>query len=783
MNVLRRKSWHDIGRRRARSVFTVATIAAAVASLSLFAMPALMDRAMADRIAADRLQDIRLSTDDVVLDRADRSSIEQIEGVTAVEMRTIVPTRVVFGDRREDAWLVGVESFDDQQVNVVVVDEGESPAGDEVVTDAQNSRSGRFPEGPGTTVQLETSTGELRPVTVSGRGDSLEFSQIGAERAVFYAPQAMADELAGSSGINSIEVTVENPSTANRVAEAVRSELLQLHPEVVLTQLPDIREEGTWPGQDDFNNFGTLFYVGSALALVSALVLISNTMATMIAEQRREIATMKAIGGRRRQIRGSYLRTAIVLGGIGSLLGTIIGVPFANALLGVIGGSFFGLDPGWGVSAPVVGVGIAIGLLGTVLATLPALRRAGRISVREGLDAGSVQSGASAVTRPLYRLPLPRNARIGIRNVTRRKGRVSTTAIQVGLAVGVALGFLALGVTVTTEVAKVWDSMSWDALVIERTNTPLDAAAGELLASTEGVEAIHPTLYNDLEVDGGQYESWGIPPDSPMFTPEILQGRWLEPGDEGEAVAVFGPALAATAGLEVGDTVTVGTARGATELEVVGVDGGLMNDGTTVYLPLTTFQALLGRDDTNTYWVRSQSQAEADIDQLAATMEDELVAAGYPVRTEIHHVEREANLAANRVLVGVLAAMGIPIVAIGMIGLVNAMTMNVIERTREIGILRSIGARRRDIRRIFRFEALVIVALGWLLAIPIGWLIGASLSWIVTELFDFGAVPYQYPAWYPIVALAATVVLAWVVVIGPVHRASRLRPGDALRYE
>ena len=127
--------------------------------------------------------------------------------------------------------------------------------------------------------------------------------------------------------------------------------------------------------------------------------------------------------------------------------------------------------------------------------------------------------------------------------------------------------------------------------------------------------------------------------------------------------------------------------------------------------------------------------------------------------------------------------MGIPIVAIGMIGLVNAMTMNVIERTREIGILRSIGARARDVRKIFRFEALVIAVVGWVLAVPFGWLIGAALTWIVTELFNYGTVPYKFPLRYTVFALAVTIVLAWIVVIGPVRRAARLRPGDALRYE
>ena len=86
------------------------------------------------------------------------------------------------------------------------------------------------------------------------------------------------------------------------------------------------------------------------------------------------------------------------------------------------------------------------------------------------------------------------------------------------------------------------------------------------------MRSIRPS-YNALEVNGDPYESWGIPPDTPMFEPEILTGRWLEPSDEGKPVAVFGRALAETAGLDIGNVVSVGTARGTADVEVVGIDG------------------------------------------------------------------------------------------------------------------------------------------------------------------------------------------------------------------
>jgi putative ABC transport system permease protein len=784
MSVLRRKSWQDIRRRRSRSFFTVATIAAAVVGLSMFAMPSLMNSAMTARVEEDQLHDIRFFVGDVVLDATELSALAEMDGIKAVDSRTTYPTRIFLGDRRENALLVGVHAFDEQHVNLVTVDDGADPIGAQAVTDTQNSRSGRFSGGIGTLFSVEDNNGELHQLRVTGEGDTIVFSQVASgERAVLYVPQETVNQLSGVTGINSIEITVDDPFAVEALTDTVRATLLELEPSIVFRDLPDVREAGTWPGQDDFDNFATLFYVGAILALISAMVLISNTMTTVVAEQRVEVAIMKAIGARRRQITRSFLSTVALLGLIGAVVGVGLGIPFSNLLVGFIGQTFFGVDPAWGISIPVVIMSVSVGVGGSVLAALPALRRAARISVREGFDSSAGLSGSGVIDRGLRRMPLPHNARIGLRNVSRRRARSAGTSLQIGLAVGVALGFLSLGVTIADVTADVWDSMSWDVLVIKRSNVNLDDDAREVVSNVDGVDVVHPTLYNSLEVDGAQLESWGLPTDTPLFDPDILAGRWLEAADEGHNVAVIGRALAATSGLTTGEVLTVGTARGKADLEVVGIDGRLMNNGTTIYLPITTFQALLGRTDTNTFWVRSVSQVEGDIDRLAAAAEDELAATGVPVRTEVHYVEREANLAANRMLVGVLAVMGVPIVAIGMIGLVNLMTMNVFERTREIGILRCIGARGRDIRRIFRAEALVIALGGWLLSIPLGWLIGATLSWIITELFNFGSVSYTFPLVSIPIALVATILLAWVVVAAPVRRASHLKPGEALRYE
>jgi lipoprotein-releasing system permease protein len=107
--------------------------------------------------------------------------------------------------------------------------------------------------------------------------------------------------------------------------------------------------------------------------------------------------------------------------------------------------------------------------------------------------------------------------------------------------------------------------------------------------------------------------------------------------------------------------------------------------------------------------------------------------------------------------------------------------MNVIERTREIGVLRCVGARARDIRRAFAAESVVQAGLGWVIGLPLGLLLSWLLSRLTLIIMQLEIATVFDPA-TALIVLAATVALAALVVLGPVRRATRINPGDALRY-
>jgi putative ABC transport system permease protein len=121
-------------------------------------------------------------------------------------------------------------------------------------------------------------------------------------------------------------------------------------------------------------------------------------------------------------------------------------------------------------------------------------------------------------------------------------------------------------------------------------------------------------------------------------------------------------------------------------------------------------------------------------------------------------------------------------VAIMLMGLASALSMGVIERTREVGILRCLGARARHIRRIFSTEALVLAAVGWAFGVLLGWLIYQGLLALVRHEVSL-SLPQEFTAVIPLITLAGVLVLTLVVIRGPLRRASRINPSMSLRYQ
>jgi len=784
-----RKSITDLSRRRSRTYFTVATLALAVAGIGLFALPTLMNRSMDATVASDRLPDLTVSMRPLVLGPAEMTGLASVPNVTAVEPRSFYSGPVYVGARRAFAHVRGIADFSRQSVNVVHVTSGVAPADGEVLTELQNTTHGLLDAHAGQTLRVIGTNGAVQALRVSGDGRNLDGGQNVTSNNVImlYADTATVASLSGATGYEELDFRLANTSSAavNQTTAAVRSALTTVPGFTGFTQLPQTRAAGDWPGKSRLAQFNKFYAVISVLALLSALVLISNTATALVGEQTSEIAIMKAVGGRRRQVAAIYLKTTLLLGALGTAVGVIVGIVLANGMARYFGSSFYAITTRLGVDWRIVVLSALVGLAAPPLAALPAIRRAVKVPLRDGLEAsGSAVGSQDAGDRLLRRARfLPREAQIGLRNVGRRRRRSVSTALVIAFAVGTMLAVLGLMTSAANASRAAWGDHGEDVKITAQGH-PFDAAAATLIRTTPGVASIEPMVWTDVNLTGKDAKIWGLT-QATMFHYRIAAGRWYTPAEEQAKarVAVVERDIARITGTHLGQTVSVSTPAGAVNFRVVGIATNTQENGTALYVPITTMHALLTArlPDDNDYWVRTTSQDHAQIDATTTRIQDTLTAHGYPNNSEIKYVRLANEVASNRTSTATLALVGFLVVAISMVGLANALTTSVLERTREIGVLRSIGARARHIRRIFATETIVLAVTGWLLAIPIGYLLDRLLIWMVKNVMNV-TISFTFRFEYVALALVGTILLALLITLPPTRRAVHYRPGEALRY-
>jgi putative ABC transport system permease protein len=571
-------------------------------------------------------------------------------------------------------------------------------------------------------------------------------------------------------------------------ANAVRSLLeRQPHPSS-FSDLPSIRAPGDWPAKAIFDQRSKVLGILTALAVISAALLLANTVRTTVAEQAGEIRVMRALGARRRDLRRSYLRTATLLGLGGSVLGVPLGAGLAYLLVGLFARMIFGASPGFALDWPVAVISALAGMGGSVLAAWATLHGALlQAPVNEALNSEGLVAhfGATRLDRAVASsAALPAPVRMGLRNVSRQRGRSFTTVVQVALAVATLLGLVSLGHAVSQTTKQSWAVLDYDITLSAETGGHwYGAGIVRAVRSQPGVAAVEAVDESQMSYQGQTLYALGVHASS--FIHETLSaGHWLTPGEEVAAapVMVAGSAFARLEHLHPGSRVTVRAAAGECPFTVIGVGASDANNGFNIYTTLGALQAATGHAGVaNTLLVRAASKGHPAVDTLASRLEDRLGQAGYPSSSQVIYSDRASGLAAANSMLVIVQGIGLVVVAISMLGLVNAITMGIIERTREIGVLRSLGARARDLRRMLRTETVALALVGFVLAVPLGWLVAHALGWLVL-LLTSERLPVPYALSDLGVALVGTLVLSVLVVVAPLQRATRLRPGQAIRY-
>ncbi len=274
----------------------------------------------------------------------------------------------------------------------------------------------------------------------------------------------------------------------------------------------------------------------------------------------------------------------------------------------------------------------------------------------------------------------------------------------------------------------------------------------------------------------------GVPVDTRFITPELVAGRWLEPGADDEVV-LNTDVVKQEPYLGVGETMYA-TVRGVDkEFKVVGIATGQLM-GPVAFVDREGLDETIGAGGTVTrLLVQSQAVSPDEQVRVARELERRLEEASLPISgSQTQEAQKETIANQLGILVTFLVIMATTLAAVGVIGLTGTMTINVLESTREIGVMRSIGASHGSIFGIYITEGVVIALMAWGLGAVLSW---PMSMWLVNALGTAMSLPLSYSFSYQGVGLWLALVLgiATVASLLPAWRASQVSIRDAIAYE
>jgi putative ABC transport system permease protein len=661
-----------------------------------------------------------------------------------------------------------------------IVDGGRPPSGpDEVVVDRRTAA--RNDLQPGDRVEIVFSTTAPRPFTIVGLstkegGDNLA----GASLAEFELPVAQQVlDLAGH--FTGISVRAQDGVEPEALVERLE---MSLPGDVEAITAAAFADE-TLAGIDEaLGFFRSIFLVFAGVAVFVGIFIIVNTFSITVLQRTREFALLRSLGASRRQIVGSVIGEAVLVGIVASVIGIAAGLGLATGLSAML--SLFGVDMPSGalvLELRTVLVSLALGVVVTVVASVLPARRAAATHPMAALRAVEIQAyrtprgrlvsgivaaltavpliaypaiaqpdGSAALvvlgallalvalfllgpslTGPVLRLFGGSGARFGI------VGRLArSNSLRRPRRTWVSAGALMIGVTIVGGFAVVAGSMKASAdsalegaisadVILSASNAMTGGTVppllAEELATAPEVGAISPIRAGSGQVDGASATLVGVHPASwnALATTVFEQGTVEDLAAPG-TVAVDAE-RARERGYAIGDMLpAVFPDSGSTELRVGAVfePDQLLAEGWLV--SLETYQKHFARSTDAQVLLAGAEGIEPEV-VLAAV---ERVAAAYPaVLVQDQTQFRESAAGQVDQLLGLVTALLGMALLIAILGIMNTLALSVHERTHEIGLLRAVGMTRRQVRGMVRWEAVTVALLG----ASVGLLLGVVLGW------------------------------------------------------
>ena len=782
-----RKVLRDLWLHRSRSILVVLAIAAGIAGAgSILNTWALVGVATREGFRASNPASATLRTDSI--DAALMERVRALPAIRDVQARRTLVASVQTSGAWRTAMMFAVDDFTAIRIGLVKPEVGAWPPEDGTFV---IERSSVAFSGAAVSESLKVAIRDAVPqaLHVTGIARDVGLAPGWMEHVVYgFVTRGTLARLGAPSTLNELQIVVREPGldqeAVRRIAYDVKAVLEGAGHPVSDVDVPVPGEHIHAPQMD------SLLYTQLAFAVLALLLsgfLVVNLIGAMLAGQVREIGVMKTLGARPGQIAAMYLGLALVLGlvaaGLGLPVAVVIGRRYAQLKAELLN---FPLD-GFSIPLEVLVLQFAVGALLPVAAAGLPVGYGCRISVSQALRDFGIRGDTPMSGRWLSRVGgVSRPVLLSLRNAFRRRQRMVLTLMTLALGGAVFLGARNLRVAIRGVVDLLYEPQRFDfVLRFAEPHLPdsVEAAVGRVsgVAAAEAWAGARAGVSHADGILGNTFALTAPPAGTRMLVPNMVDGRWLRAGDA-RALVVGQSLFRQEPGLRVGERTTLVVGGRPTEWTVVGrADAG---PAPLAYAPREAVLEVSGTPGVSTVVVASDLSGIASQVELIQRLRGELERHGMPVGNSQLLAENRRVMEDHLLMVGeFLGVMAWVIILVGGLGLASTMSLAVLERTREIGVLRAIGARHRAILTMVQVEGLVIAVLSWAIAVPLS----VPMSVILGKAF--GRVMLPVPTiWVP----EASGVAAWlglVVVVSllacgwPAVRATRIPTAAALAYE
>jgi putative ABC transport system permease protein len=726
-------------------------------------------------------------------------AVAAMDEVAAVDARRVLEVRAEIAPGE---WmtlrLFAVEEYEDMTVDIVRPIRGAwPPPAREILI--ERSALPLLNTGVGDTLRIEMPSEQQRELRVSGVVHDLVQVPASFDGTPYgYIHMDTLTWLGEPYGLNELHVVAADAADEAAAQQAVNAVKTKAEKNGLSIPISLAVQPGQLPLDDILQVMLLLMGIIGLLTLFLSAFLIINTVSALLAQQKRQIGVMKALGADSRQLIGMYLVMVLVYGVLALLLAVPLSSTGARRLSGFLA-SLFNFDL-LDLTTPATAVllQIAVGLLVPVLASLYPFLANLRVAAA---DAMSDLGTASAAGRPgridrllsganlwFARQALSRPWLLSLRNTFRSKWRLGLTLTTLTLTGALFMSVFSVQASLESTADAVLSWWRFDTMIsLERPYRTAQLA--QKAAQVDGVVATGGWLQFPVyrqRPDGSESHAimlLAIDPASPLTpSPTVVEGRELRP-DDTNAVILSSNVRQDEPDLEVGDAIVLEVDGQERPFTVVGFSVGVLSS--MAFAPYGTVSHISGdAGQATTGLVALQRHDPAFVNATAAALERHLKQAGIRVNSvQTILEEREEVDSAFNILIRLLLFMAALLGLVGGLGLMGTMSINVLERTREIGVLRAIGASNQGVATVFIREGIAIGLLSWLLGLVCAFPMSKLLSDAVGIPLTGSPLVYSFSPTGVWLWLLLVVLLSIVATFVPARNASRLTVREVLAYE